>query len=130
MGLTFVDTCIWIYLLERHDEVGERARAHLDTMDDELGWSPLVRLECLVRPHRLGDLRLVDDYENAFRLNERLDVGDEQYERAILLRARFGLKTPDALHLATAQTHGCRSFWTNDSRLADAAGGLEMTVIG
>jgi predicted nucleic acid-binding protein len=34
------------------------------------------------------------------------------------LRAASGVKTPDALHLATALHHGCDEFWTNDDRLA------------
>lgn len=36
-------------------------------------------------------------------------------------RARYGLKTADALHLAAAILSGCEEFWTNDSRFANAA---------
>ena len=129
MGMTYVDSCVWIYLVEKVGELGMRAHAQLATVTDDLAWSPLVRLECLVKPYRDGDLKVIDDYERALRQRNRLDIGREQYERAIVLRSRFGLKTPDALHLATAQTHGCRAFWTNDERLAEAAGGLHMQVL-
>jgi predicted nucleic acid-binding protein len=38
-----------------------------------------------------------------------------------LLYAHPTLKTPDAIHLATALYHGCAEFWTNDDRLAAIA---------
>ncbi|MCI0654776.1 MAG: PIN domain-containing protein [Methylococcaceae bacterium] len=37
----------------------------------------------------------------------------EIYHNAAVLRAEHGLKTPDALHLATANYYGCTQFWTN-----------------
>ena len=44
-------------------------------------------------------------------------------------RVQHGLKTPDALHLATALHHGCTEFWTNDDRLRAAAGALAVNVL-
>ena len=41
------------------------------------------------------------------------------FDQAAQLRASHPkLKTPDALHLATALHHGCAEFWTNDLELA------------
>ncbi len=37
--------------------------------------------------------------------------------RAAELRARCGLRTPDALQIATVLTHRCDAFLTNDARL-------------
>jgi len=48
------------------------------------------------------------------------------YDGAAELRARYGLRTPDALHLACAQHHGCQALWTNDDRLARASHGLAV----
>ena len=38
-------------------------------------------------------------------------------ERAAELRAKYGLKTPDALHVATALETGSQAFLTNDLAL-------------
>ena len=43
------------------------------------------------------------------------------FEIATRLRADHGLKTPDALHLASALHAGCDEFWTHDQRLQRAA---------
>lgn len=42
------------------------------------------------------------------------------FDLATELRARHGLKTPDALHLAAAIACGCNELWTNDGRLTRA----------
>lgn len=44
------------------------------------------------------------------------------FNLATVLRAQYGLKTPDALHLAAAISSGCDEFWSNDDRLAKIAG--------
>jgi len=51
------------------------------------------------------------------------------YPQAAMLRARFSLKTPDALHLACAQHHRCTPLWTNDNRLAQASHGLAYNIL-
>jgi predicted nucleic acid-binding protein len=56
-------------------------------------------------------------------------MDEKVYIMAAEIRARFGIKTPDALHLATAQTHKCEAFWTNDNRLAVASRELAIDVI-
>ena len=58
-----------------------------------------------------------------------LTIGDEVFERALDLRVRYGLKTPDALHQATAIHHGCTESRTNDDRLRAAAGALAVNVL-
>lgn len=37
--------------------------------------------------------------------------------KAAELRAKYGLKTPDSIQVATALTHGVKYFLTNDIRL-------------
>jgi len=83
--------------------------------------SPLVRLEVLVKPLSDEDLILVSDYEDFLRDQNWLAIDDRIFGLALQLRARHRIKTPDALHLATALHHGCAEFWTNDDRLKSAA---------
>ena len=46
------------------------------------------------------------------------------------LRARYGLRTPDALHLATALVHRATAFLTNDQEFRKAQGcGLEILIL-
>lgn len=58
----------------------------------------------------------------------QLDMPEPEFLLAAALRARFNLKMPDALHLATSQVHGCSALWTNDDRLATAACGLAVNM--
>jgi len=55
---------------------------------------------------------------------------DADFIQAAQLRARFGLRTPDALHLACAQRHQCKALWTNDARLHSASLGLALDIFG
>jgi uncharacterized protein len=91
--------------------------------------SPLVPLESNVKPLRESNVQLVADYEAFLAAQNWLACDDSIFDRAIQLRARHGLKTPDALHLATALHYGCDEFWTNDDRLRQAAGGIAVDVL-
>lgn len=118
-----------IYLTERSMEHQSRIR---DAISSRPGWefgvSPLVQLECLVSPKRSGDLSLESRYMAVLAQMLMLPFDEVTWVRATELRTRFGLKTPDALHLACAQINGCREFWTNDDRLSRAAMGLSLNL--
>ncbi|WP_437486225.1 PIN domain-containing protein [Sorangium sp. So ce1014] len=51
------------------------------------------------------------------------------FDHAAELRARYGLKTPDALHAAAAIVNGCDELWTNDRRLAAIEGHVSIRVV-
>lgn len=79
--------------------------------------SQLARMETLVLPLRLQDEALVSDYRRLFQRQtvELLPITPNVLDEAARLRARYpALKTPDALHAATALLHGCALFVTND----------------
>lgn len=101
------------------------SRSHLA----KLSATPLVELECLVVPLRLGDTGLIQRYQQFFRQQTLLDISQPVYRLAAELRARHRLKTPDALHLATMQYHGVTEIWTNDERLRQAAGAAAVNII-
>ena len=130
MRRAYVDTCLLIYWVEDSSPLAQAAKAWVARQHDaRLCVSPLVRLEVLVKPTRAGDAALVQVYEKVLIDQEWLAMGDEVFAHALALRAHHGLKTPDALHLATALHHGCTEFWTNDDRLKAAAGALAVNVL-
>jgi uncharacterized protein len=130
MGLIYLDSCLVIYLVENHPTWAEQIRLKMALHPSEnFAISPLVKLECLVKPLKDGDLGLQKRYELAFDQVTLLELSDRVFLQAAQLRSRFGLKTPDALHLACAQHHECTAIWTNDARLAQASHGLAQTVI-
>jgi predicted nucleic acid-binding protein len=130
LGLIYLDACILIYLIERHERWGVQvAKAFDESSGDRCGVSPLAKCECLVGPLRRGDPVLRRAYLDAFDLLLPLAMPEQVYLQAAELRARFGLKTPDALHLACAQHHGCEALWTNDARLRQASHGLARNIL-
>jgi uncharacterized protein len=64
---------------------------------------------------------LQERFERFFSLVIHLPMDEAIFIAAAAKRASFGLKTPDALHLAVAEHYGCSQFWTNDDRLKSAS---------
>jgi len=131
VGLIYLDACLLIYLAERHDRWGGAvADAMARAENERFGISPLVKCECLVAPIRRGDPVLQRAYTELFEVFVSLEMPEPVYLQAAQLRARFTLRTPDALHLACAQHHLCEALWTNDNRLQQASHGLALNVLG
>jgi predicted nucleic acid-binding protein len=119
-----------IYLVEHHPIFADQIKRKLVLLDKEvkLVISPLVRLEVLVKPRREGNHALLFRYEQFLTALQFLSMPAEVYEIALSLRVEYNLKTPDALHLATAQFHRCQQFWTNDDRL-NRASSLSINIL-
>jgi predicted nucleic acid-binding protein len=129
MRKIYLDSCIAIYLVEEHPAYAAAIEDKLAESDGMVCYSPLTELECLVLPLRLKRNDLLDKFSRFFSLNLKLEMPEAVYQEATRLRADFGIKTPDALHLATARFHGCTEFWTNDGRLAGVANSMAVDVV-
>lgn len=122
MGLIYLDACLLIYAIERDPEFSPKVvEAFRRDGANRYAISPLVRMECMVKPIRVADQALQRQYARAFDRFIELDMPSAVFDAAARLRAGFGLRTPDALHLACAVHHGCEALWTNDERFARAA---------
>jgi len=81
----------------------------------------ITLIEACVLPQRQGRLDLVQAYERALlhsRQVRTLPVDIVLARRAMALRARYGVRVPDALQIAAALEAGGTAFVTNDRRLA------------
>lgn len=80
-------------------------------------------METLVGPLKSGDAALAHAYEQLFQQarTRLLPITHAVLREAARLRSTTKLKTPDALHLATAQGAGCALFITNDGGFRSVA---------
>lgn len=86
-----------------------------------VGVTSVVSLtEVLVYPLRLGRNDMAQQYRLLLQQSdyfELIDITPAIAEYAADLRARYNLRTPDALQLAGAIRRGCDAFLTNDANL-------------
>lgn len=127
----YLDTCIVIYFVERHAVYSPQIESLMKNLSHaDFFHSPLTKMETLVMPFRTKDTQLQKLYDFFFSSQTSLVIKDEIYEHAAQLRADFpSLKTPDALHLATALHHNCDELWTNDDRLSKIAPNLAKRIL-
>ena len=119
-GLVYIDASSLIYSVERV----EPYRTLLEPMWQEVQdghltvvSSPILVMETLVKPLRDGNREIELQYRELFAYNavRLLDASYQVFEDAARLRADTGLKTPDALHAATALRANSALFITNDA---------------
>lgn len=131
MKIIYLDSCIVIYFVERHPlYAGKIETLLLSHASSVFCVSPLVRLESLIIPFRNKSIQLIKLFELFFNAQTMLEMPTPVFDQAARLRADFNnLKTPDALHLATAQRHNCNEFWTNDNRLDKIAPAIVRNIL-
>jgi predicted nucleic acid-binding protein len=117
------DTAPFIYFVERNPKYLALTREIIRRVDTGIvaGYSSVISLtEVLTQPLRLGNAALANEYRNLL-LHSRnftllpIDVG--MAESAANLHARYGLRTPDALQIATVLSAKCEVLLTNDTNL-------------
>jgi predicted nucleic acid-binding protein len=81
--------------------------------------SRLSLLECRCKPLRAGDAPLLALYDAFFASAEvtLAEIGAAVIARATEYRAHLNVRTPDAIHLATAFVEGATAFLTGDRAL-------------
>ncbi len=121
---TCLDANLYVYALEgveTHRAAVAGLLAAIDRQAVSVVASELLFTELLPRPMKDGRQDLVERYLELFSRTSRIHlvpVDRRVILRSVHLRADFGLRSMDALHLATALVHDCETFITNDRRLA------------
>jgi predicted nucleic acid-binding protein len=118
----FLDTNLFVYLLEDEGQRGKRATEifnEISLRGDEVLTSTLTLGELLVKPIEANDLALADRYRKAFRgpTVSMISFDEAAAEKYARIRKDRGIKAPDVIQLATAAAAGCDLFITNDDRL-------------
>ena len=124
--LIYCDSVILIYWLDHVGPFHLRAEARmiaLQAAGDRIAVSDLPRLECRVGPLKRRDATALNAFDDFFGLPgiRLVPLTAAAFDRAAQLRADWGFRTPDALHVAAAIAAGCDRLLTNDHRLSRCA---------
>lgn len=120
-----VDTAPIIYLLEGHPVFGPRFAGLFEAESRgelAIAISTVTVAEVLVGPLQAGQETLARRYEKALLAFEVVALDAALAVQAARLRARYRLKLPDAIQLATALEIGAAALVTHDRDYARVEG--------
>ncbi len=127
VSLIGIETAPFIYFVEQNPTYIARMRAifgYVKAHSITVITSALTLTEVLVLPLQTAQTHYVHEYREML-LNTKqittIGVSTVIAEQAAELRVKYGLKTPDAIHVATAIVTGCGAFLTNDRNLSRVA---------
>lgn len=120
-----IDTNVFIYALEGNEDFPETTQLlqGLTHSTKKMYTSAMTLAEIMVPLFRGGQLDRIPDYLDFVAGQGRIMIIDADQTvalRAAQLRARHGLKTPDAFHLATALQCRANVFVTADREYGPA----------
>ncbi|MCK5934676.1 MAG: PIN domain-containing protein [Fulvimarina manganoxydans] len=116
----YLDTNVFIAMVERKNE---ELRAFIDRVSKagyRLFTSEITLAELLVKPFEEADRELILAYDQLITtgpLMTVLPISRNILRKSAELRAIFGTKLPDSVHVATAVEQQCRLFLSSDRRL-------------
>lgn len=121
MSKVFFDTNVFIYMFEGLEPNRSRTLAIRKRMlerGDRAVTSAMTLGEVLVRPTKLGQTSLIEQYDRAIRSTTQVVSFDASVAwRYASLRATHKLRNADAIQLACAAHYGVDLFITNDTGL-------------
>jgi predicted nucleic acid-binding protein len=123
----YLDAAAIIYSVERHEDYSKLLEPLWDAVSAEsitAITSSLTLLEVLVVPIRNQDHALIGDYRSLLESSELVlhPIDESVLFEAATIRAGRNIKTPDAIHAATAMINRCDMFITNDRAFRHLAG--------
>ena len=119
----YLDANIFIYAVEGFERYAGLCKAILKAVEEmkiHAVTSELTLTEVLVGPFKAKNLELAKLYDELLDTQDDLDMASVSRPilvKAAELRADLGLKSPDAIHVATALLHNSEFFFTADMSL-------------
>ena len=121
MSRVFFDTNLFIYMFEGLEPYRSRTleiRKRMLDRGDRIVTSAMTLGEVLVKPTKLGQTSLIEQYDRAIRSSAQVVSFDPSVAwRYASLRATHTLRSADAIQLACAAHVGVDLFITNDADL-------------
>jgi len=118
--LIFIDTAPFIYFFEKHPTYYNDMRRLFDLVYDkniQVITSIITYIEIATHPVRQGHPKLAIKYRDYFTHSENISLFPIDLviaEQTVELRAKYQLKTPDAIQIGTAVACGADYIITND----------------
>ena len=118
-----IDTAPFIYFIEKDPKYLSIVRpifAEIDAGNIEAVTSTITLLEVLVLPFKTANESLAEEYREILLHAEGLttyEIVHEISELAAKLRAKYTIRTPDAIQMAVGILYNADTFLTNDSGL-------------
>lgn len=119
----FLDTAPLIYFIEGNSAYQENLEKLFELNDEkyfQFLTSTLTLVEVLVKPLKDGETKIVEQYKTILTNSEGIDIFDITIPisvKAAEIRAKYNIRTPDSLQVATAIECKADYFLTNDLRL-------------
>lgn len=119
-----LDTAVFIYHFEKSRTYFKLTKEIFSRLDKDEDFtaitSILTLLEVSVKPIKESRNDLLKEYSNKLLNDEKLTswmIDVDITRKAAELRARHGIRTPDAIQIATSIIGQCNAFITNDGNL-------------
>lgn len=129
-----IDTAPFIYFIEKHPKYLDVIRPvfiEIDGGQIEAITSTITLLEVLVHPFKTKNEALAEEYREILLHSEGLttfEILHEISEMFSKLRARYSIKTPDAIQISVGVLYGASKFLTNDPDLK-RVDGIEVLIL-
>ncbi|MBN3923955.1 PIN domain-containing protein [Nostoc sp. NMS4] len=125
-GSIYIDTSVAIYTIEGNPDYYSLLQplwSKLYAGEIQIISSEIILMEVLVVPLRNGNNSLVADYEELLLSQVQLiPISQSILRKSANLRATTNLKTPDAIHAATALSVNSNQFITNNKGFRNVPG--------
>ena len=132
--MLYLDTAVFIYFVERHPRYFDFCNEIFRRVEEgriEAMTSTLTMTEILVQPYKMKKEELVLKFYSLFTTYPHLkwiDLTLGISDLAAKLRAEHNMKTPDAIHSASALFTGATGLVCND-RIFRRVAGMECLIL-